>query len=53
MLMKQKIYGYTVAKIGSKISENKLSDVTMKPKFVPENDELVITGKSIGFSFGD
>ncbi len=46
-------YGYTVAKIGSKISENKLSDVTMKTKFVPENDELVITGKSIGVSFGD
>ena len=45
MLIKQEKYGYTVAKIGSKISENKLSDVTMKTKFVPENDELVITGK--------
>ena len=53
MLIKQEKYGYTVAKIGSKISENKLSDVTMKTKFVPENDELVITGKSIGVSFGD
>lgn len=52
MLIKQEKYGYTVAKIGSKISENKLSDVTMKTKFVPENDELVITGKSIGVSFG-
>ena len=37
MLIKQEKYGYTVAKIGSKISENKLSDVTMKTKFVPEN----------------
>ena len=53
MLIKQEKYGYTVAKIGSKISENKLSDVTMKTKFVSENDELVITGKSIGVSFGD
>ena len=53
MLIKQEKYGYTVAKIGSKISENKLSDVTMKTKFVPENDELIITGKSIGVSFGD
>ena len=52
MLIKQEKYGYTVAKIGSKISENKLSDVTMKTKFVPENDEPVITGKSIGVSFG-
>ena len=53
MLINEGKYGYTVAKIGSKITENKLSDVTMKTKFVPENDELVITGKSIGVSFGD
>ncbi|MCH5323926.1 MAG: 6-phosphofructokinase [Eubacterium sp.] len=53
MLIKEEKFGYTVAKIGNDITENKLSDVTMKTKFVPENDKLVITGKSIGVSFGD
>jgi 6-phosphofructokinase 1 len=53
MLIKEGKYGYTVAKIGSDICENKLSDVTMKTKFVPQDDKLVITGKNIGISFGD
>ncbi len=53
MLIKNEKYGYTVAKVGSDICENKLSDVTMKTKFVPKDDKLVITGKSIGVSFGD
>ena len=53
MLIKDGKYGYTVAKIGSEICENKLSDVTMKTKFVPQDDKLVITGKNIGISFGD
>lgn len=52
-LIKDGKFGYTVAKIGNEITENKLSDVTMKTKFVPKNDELVITGKSIGVSFGE
>ena len=53
MLIKNEKYGYTVAKIGSEICENKLSDVTMKTKFVLPDDKLVITGRSIGISFGD
>ncbi len=52
-LIKEEKFGYTVAKIGSEITENKLSDVTMKTKFVPKDDQLVITGKSIGVSFGE
>ncbi|MBQ7834337.1 MAG: 6-phosphofructokinase [Ruminiclostridium sp.] len=52
-LIKEEKFGYTVAKIGSTITENKLSDVTMKTKFVPKDDKLVITGKSIGVSFGE
>lgn len=52
-LIKDEKYGYTVAKIGNDITENKLSDVTMKTKFVPEDDELIITGRNIGVSFGD
>ena len=53
MLIKNEKFGYTVAKIGSEICENKLCDVTMKTKFVPQDDKLVITGKNIGISFGD
>lgn len=52
-LIMQEKYGYTVAKIGSEISENKLSDVTMKTKFVPADDKVVLTAKDIGVSFGD
>ncbi len=52
-LIKQEKYGYTVAKIGSEISENKLSDVTMKTKFVPADDKVVVTARDIGVSFGD
>ncbi|MDE7234487.1 MAG: ATP-dependent 6-phosphofructokinase, partial [Ruminiclostridium sp.] len=52
-LIKDGKFGYTVAKIGSAITENKLSDVTMKTKFVPTDDKLVIAGKDIGVSFGD
>ena len=52
-LIKEGKFGYTVAKIGSSITENLLSDVTMKTKFVPVDDDLVITGKSIGVSFGE
>lgn len=51
-LIKDGKFGYTVAKIGSAITENKLLDVTMKTKFVPEDDKLVVAGKDIGVSFG-
>ncbi len=52
-LIKEEKFGYTVARIGNEITENKLSDVTMKTKFVLKDDELVITGKNIGVSFGE
>ena len=52
-LIKKGKFGYTVAKVDGKITENKLSDVAMKTKFVLPDDELVITGKNIGISFGD
>lgn len=52
-LIKAEKYGYTVAKLGSTIGENKLSDVTMKTKFVPVDDKVVITAKDIGVSFGE
>ena len=52
-LIKKEKFGYTVAKVDGKITENKLSDVAMKTKFVLPDDELVITGRNIGISFGD
>lgn len=52
-LIAQNKFGYAVAKIGDKISENKLSDVAGKTKFVPADDQMVKTAKDIGISFGD
>ena len=52
-LILEEKFGYTVAKIGTEIGENKLSDVTMKTKFVPLDDKVVIAARDIGISFGD
>ena len=52
-LIKKGKFGYTVAQVDGKITENKLCDVAMKTKFVLPDDELVITGRNIGISFGD
>lgn len=52
-LIAQNKFGYAVAKIGDKISENKLSDVAGKTKFVPADAQMVKTAKDIGISFGD
>lgn len=52
-LIKEGKFGYTVAKVDGKITENKLSDVAMKTKFVLPDDELVQTGRNIGVSFGN
>ncbi|MCL2077675.1 MAG: 6-phosphofructokinase [Oscillospiraceae bacterium] len=52
-LISQEKYGYTVALSGDWITENKLSDVAMKTKFVAPDSPEVITARSIGVSFGD
>ena len=52
-LILEEKYGYTVAKIGTEIGENKLSDVTMKTKFVPLDDKVIVAARDIGISFGD
>lgn len=52
-LLKQEKFGYTVAMVDGKITENKLVDVAMKTKFVNENDMMVLTAKDIGISFGN
>ena len=46
-------YGRTVAKIGNKITSNKLEDIAGKTKFVDTENHLVIAARDIGVSFGD
>ncbi|MDE5855351.1 MAG: 6-phosphofructokinase, partial [Ruminococcus sp.] len=52
-LIAREKYGRTVAKIGNKITSNKLADIAGKTKFVNEDDHLVIAARDIGVSFGD
>ncbi len=52
-LLKEEKFGFTVAMVDGKITENPLKDVAMKTKFVPENHQLVKTARAIGISFGD
>ncbi len=52
-LLKKEKFGYTVAMVDGKITENPLGDVAMKTKFVPEDCKMVKTAKDIGISFGD
>lgn len=53
LLLKQQKFGYTVAMVDGKITENPLEDVAMKTKFVPADCKMVKTAKDIGISFGD
>ena len=52
-LLKNGKFGYTVAMVDGKITENPLGDVAMKTKFVPVDCKMVKTAKDIGISFGD
>ena len=52
-MISQEKYGRTVAKIGNKITSNKLSDIAGKTKFVNTDNHLVIAARDIGVSFGD
>lgn len=52
-LISQEKYGYAVAMINDKVSENKLKDIAGKTKFVPDDDQMVKTARDIGISFGD
>ncbi len=46
-------YGMTVAMVDGVVKANKLSDIAGKPKLVPTDDQLIITAKKLGVSFGD
>ncbi len=52
-LVAQEKYGYTVAMQGNEITENKLDEIAGKSKFVPMDDQMIITARDIGVSFGD
>lgn len=52
-LIKEERYGRTVAMVNGKVTSNKLSDIAGLTKFVKPDDELVITAKQIGISFGE
>ena len=52
-LISKEKYGYAVAMVKDNVSENPLSEVAGKTKFVPEDDQLVKTARDIGISFGD
>lgn len=52
-LIAQDKYGLAVAMVNDTVTANKLIDVAGKTKFVPADDQMVLTAKAIGISFGD
>ena len=46
-------YGRTVALVNNKVTSNKLEDIAGLTKFVSKKDQMVVTAKRIGVSFGD
>ena len=52
-LIRDDVYGVTVALKGNTITHNKLSDVAGVAKLVPPDHQLVVTAKNIGICFGD
>ncbi len=52
-LISDEKYGYAVAKIDNKISENPLNEIAGKTKFITKDHQSVITARDIGISFGD
>ena len=52
LIAKEK-YGYAVAMINEKVSENPLKDIAGKSKLVPTDDQMVKTARDLGISFGD
>ena len=52
-LIRDGVYGVTVALKGNEITHNKLSDIAGVPKLVPEDDQMIRIAKTMGISFGD
>ena len=51
-LIAEDIYGVTVAKKGSEITHNPLSEIAGKTRLVPENHQIVSSAQRVGISFG-
>jgi 6-phosphofructokinase 1 len=52
-LIENETYGVSVAMVGNKVTENKLSDIAGLTKFVTEDSQAVKTARRLGTSFGD
>jgi 6-phosphofructokinase 1 len=52
-LIRQELYGTTVAMLGATVGHNMLSDVAGKTKSVPPDHQLVTVARSMGICLGD
>ena len=52
-LIRDEIYGVTVALDGNEIIHNKLSDIAGVPKPVPMDDHVLVTARNMGICLGD
>ena len=52
-LIRDGVFGVTVALKGNKISHNKLEDIAGVPKLVPDDHEMIRLARNVGISFGD
>lgn len=52
-LISKEKYGYAVAMINEKVSENPLEEIAGKTKLVPADGQMVKTARDLGISFGD
>ena len=52
-LIRDEVYGVTVALKGNQITHNLLKDIAGVPKLVPEDDQMITIAKTMGISFGD
>ncbi|MDD6143236.1 MAG: ATP-dependent 6-phosphofructokinase [bacterium] len=52
-LIRDEIYGVTVALNGNEIVHNKLKDIAGVPKPVPMDDHVLVTARNMGINLGD
>ncbi len=52
-LIRDEIYGVTVALDGNEIIHNKLADIAGVPKPVPKDDHVLVTARNMGINLGD
>ena len=52
-LIRDEIYGVTVALKNNEIVHNKLKDIAGVPKPVPEDDHVLVTARNMGIDLGD